>query len=121
MAKKRIKSRPGLFGTVYYYDENGKPIGKSRPDILDTRVYFDEKGRFAGRSRPGFFAKEVFRGTDSELLTSYESFGGERCFKNGKCAGYTRQGLWGFTHIFLEEPDEACDGEQFEEETFSEE
>ena len=26
MGRQQMKSRPGLFGTVYYYDENGKPV-----------------------------------------------------------------------------------------------
>ena len=39
MARKYVKSRPGLFGMVYYYDDNGKPIGKSRPGLIEgTRV-----------------------------------------------------------------------------------
>ena len=60
MGRKHVRSRPGLFGTVYYYDEHGNPIGKSRPGLLEgTRVYTDENGRYAGKSRPGFFAKEV--------------------------------------------------------------
>ena len=65
MGKRRIKSRPGLFGMVYYYDENGNPIGKSRPGLIDgTRVYMDQNGRYAGKSRPGFLAKEVWRIAD---------------------------------------------------------
>ena len=82
MAKKRVKSRPGLFDTVYYYDENGKPIGKSRPGLIEgTRVYTDQNGRYAGKSRPGFFAKEVFTDTEHNHITSYDSLCGEVHFE----------------------------------------
>ena len=78
MGRKHVKSRPGLFGTVYYYDEHGNPIGKSRPGLLEgTRVYTGENGRYAGKSRPGFFAKEVFTDTDNNHITSYDSLCGE--------------------------------------------
>lgn len=58
MARKYVKSRPGLIGMVYYYDENGKPIVKSRPGLIEgIRVYTDQNGRYAGKSRPGFLSK----------------------------------------------------------------
>lgn len=62
MARKYVKSRPGLFGMVYYYDENGRSIGKSRPGLIEgTRVYTDQNGRYAGKSRPGFYPKRYIR------------------------------------------------------------
>ena len=71
MARKRITSRPGLFGTVYYYDENGRPVGKSRPGLLDgTRVYTDQNGQYAGKSRPGFLAKEKLLSPESDNATN---------------------------------------------------
>ena len=74
MARKRIKSRPGLFGVTYYYDENGKQIGKSRPGLFGgTQVYYDEKGNRTGYSRPGIFAKRVYTDTNNERITSYDS------------------------------------------------
>ena len=61
MARKYVKRRPGLFGMVYYYDENGNPVGKSRPGLIEgTRVYTDQNGGYTGKSRPGFLAKSVF-------------------------------------------------------------
>ena len=49
MTRKRIKSRPGLFGYTNYYDERGRCVGKSRPGAFGTTVYFDEKGRLVGK------------------------------------------------------------------------
>ena len=116
MGRKHVKSRPGLFGTVYYYDEHGNPIGKSRPGLLEgTRVYTDENGRYAGKSRPGFFAKEVFTDTDNNHITSYDSLCGEVHFKNGMYAGHTRPGFFDSAYTTLEVDDEISDEELYEE------
>ena len=113
MAKKRIKSRPGLFGVVYYYDENGKPIGKSRPGLIEgTRVYTDQNGGYAGRSRPGFLSKEVFTDADHDHITSYDSICGEVHFKDGAPIGYTNPGILGTSYTSLEIQDEYCEDEQ---------
>ena len=120
MARKRVKSRPGLLGMVYYYDENGKPIGKSRPGLLEgTRVYSDQDGKYVGKSRPGFFAKEVFIDTDKNHITTYDSPFGEVHFKDGTPVGHTRPGFFNFeyTTIDAEEEffdDECCDGDTFD-------
>lgn len=107
MARKRIKSRPGLFGTVYYYDENGDCIGKSRPGLLDgSRVYTDQNGRYAGKSRTGIFAKEVFTDTERNRVTSYDSLFGEVHFQNGVPAGNTKPGFFGCEHTELETGDD---------------
>ena len=116
MARKRITSRPGLFGTVYYYDENGKPVGKSRPGLFEgTRVYTDPNGRYAGKSRPGFFAKEVFTDADHNNITSYESICGEVHFQDGAPIGHTRPGFFGFEYTTLEAEDELSEEEYYEE------
>lgn len=108
MGRQQMKSRPGLFGTVYYYDENGKPIGKSRPGLLEgTRVYTDQKGRYAGKSRPGFLAKEVFTDTEHNHITSYDSLCGEVHFRNGVPVGRTRPGFFGSAYTTLETEDES--------------
>ena len=108
MAQKKIKSRPGLFGTVHYYDENGKTLGKSRPGLIGgTRVYTDKDGKYAGKSRPGLFAKEVFTDTDGNRFTSIDDgLGGKLHFKNGTRAGRTKPGLFGTSRTFLESDDE---------------
>ena len=107
MAKKRITSRPGLFGTVYYYDEKGNPIGKSRPGLFEgTRVYTDDRGRYAGKSRPGFLTKEVFTDTDNNHITSYDSLCGEVHFKNGAPIGHTRPGFFDSSYTTLDMEDE---------------
>lgn len=109
MGRQQMKSRPGLFGTVYYYDENGKPIGKSRPGLIEgTRVYTDQKGRYAGKSRPGFLAKEVFTDTEHNHITSYDSLCGEVHFRNGVPVGRTRPGFFGSAYTTLETEDENC-------------
>ena len=116
MGRKYVKSRPGLFGTVYYYDEHGNPIGKSRPGLLEgTRVYTDENGRYAGKSRPGFLAKEVFTDTDNNYITSYDSLCGEVHFKNGTYAGHTRPGFFDSAYTTLEVDDEISNEELYEE------
>lgn len=116
MARRHVKSRPGLFGTVYYYDENGNPIGKSRPGLLEgTRVYTDQDGRFAGKSRPGFLAKEVFTDTEHNHITSYDGLFGEVHFKNGTPVGHTRPGFFDSAYTTLEVEDEILDEEFCEE------
>ena len=121
MAKRRIKSRPGLFGMVYYYDENGNPIGKSRPGLIDgTKVYMDQNGRYAGKSRPGFFAKEVFTDTENNHITSYDSLFGEVHFKNGTPIGRSRPGFFDSEYTTLEEEDEVVE-EFFEDDAYYDE
>ena len=110
MARKRVKSRPGLFGTVYYYDENGNPIGKSRPGLIEgTRVYTDQNGKYAGKSRPGFLSKEVFTDTDGNSITSYDGLCREVHFKNGVPVGHTRPGFFDSECTTLEIEDEISD------------
>ena len=121
MAKKRITSRPGLFGTVYYYDENGRPVGKSRPGLLEgTRVYTDQNGRYAGKSRPGFLAKEVFTDTEHNHITSYDSLLGEVHFKNGTPVGHTRPGFFDSAYTTLDEEEEIVEEEYCEDELYIE-
>lgn len=110
MARRRIKSRPGLFGTVYYYDENGNPIGKSRPGLIEgTRVYTDQNGKYAGKSRPGFLSEEVFTDTDGNSITSYDDLCGEVHFKNGTPVGHTKPGFFDSEYTALEAEDEIPD------------
>lgn len=119
MARRHVKSRPGLFGTVYYYDENGNPIGKSRPGLLEgTRVYTDQDGRFAGKSRPGFLAKEVFTDTEHNHITSYDGLFGEVRFKNGTPVGHTRPGFFDSAYTTLEVEDESDEEGLYDEDYF---
>ena len=121
MAKKRITSRPGLFGTVYYYDENGRPVGKSRPGLLEgSRVYTDQNGRYAGKSRPGFLAKEVFTDREHNHITSYDSLFGEVHFKNGTPVGHTRPGFFDSAYTTLVEDEEIVGDECYEEDPYRE-
>ena len=107
MAKKHIKSRPGLFGMVHYYDENGKHIGKSRPGLLEgTRVYTDNDGKRVGKSRPGFFAKEVFIDSEHNRITSYDGLIGEVHYKDGRRIGHTRPRFFDRTYTVLEKENE---------------
>lgn len=110
MPKKDIKSKPGLFGMIYYYDENGNPIGKSRPGLIGkTRVYTDQNGRYAGKSRSGFLSKEVYEDSDHHYITSYDTFSGEVHFQNGTPIGRSRPGFFGSSHISLEAEEETCE------------
>lgn len=119
MAKKHITSRPGLFGTIYYYDENGKPIGKSHPGLFEgTRVYTGQNGRYAGKSRPGFLAKEVFTDADHNHITSYDSLYGEVHSKNGVPIGHSRPGFFDSAHITWESEDDCS--EEYCEDSFEE-
>ena len=107
MAKKQIKSRPGLFGTTNYYDENGKFIGKSRPGLFGgTKIFTDANGAYAGKSRPGLFADEVFTDEDHNRITSYQGFFGKVHYKNGARAGHSRPGLFGSVHTTIDTDDE---------------
>ena len=116
MAKRRITSRPGLFGAVYYYDDNGKPVGKSRPGLLSgTRIYTDQNGQHAGKSRSGFLAKEVFTDTDHNHITSYEGFCGDAHLKDGVPIGYTRPGFFGLSHTVLKAAPVFVDEDHIEE------
>ena len=48
MARKetaKIKSRPGLFGTIIHYDEKGRKIGESRQGIFGATIHTDAKGK----------------------------------------------------------------------------
>ena len=118
MARKYVKSRPGLFGMVYYYDDNGKPIGKSRPGLIEgTRVYTDQNGRYAGKSRPGFLSKEVYKDADHNYITSYGAPLGDIHFKNGTPIGRSRPELFGFSLTSLEIEDEICEDDFYEDET----
>ena len=118
MARKHIKSRPGLFGMVYYYDENGKPIGKSRPGLIEgTRVYTDPNGSYKGKSRPGLFSKEVYKDVDDNYITSYDTPFGDIHFKNDTPIGHSRPGLFGSSYTSLDIEDEFYEDEFYEDDT----
>lgn len=112
MARRSIKSRPGIFGTIYYYDEHGNPIGKSRPGLLKgTRVYTDQNGRYAGKSRPSFLAKEVFTDTDYNHITTYDGIFREVHVKNSVPIGHTRPGFFDSAYTTLETEDDVFEEE----------
>lgn len=107
MARRRIKSRPGLFGMTYYYDEKGTPIGKSRPGLLEgTRVYTDLQGNYVGKSRPGILAKEVYMDAEQNQITSYEGLLGDVHYQNGVPIGHTSPGFFDSAYTTLEENEE---------------
>ena len=116
MVRKTIKSRPGLFGTIYYYDENRNPVGKSRPGLFEgTRVYTDQNGRYAGKSRPGFLAKEVFMDANRNYITSYEGLCDDVHFQNGVPIGHTRPGFFDSAYTTLETEDDLLEEEYYDE------
>lgn len=115
MAKKRISSRPGLFGFVYHYDENGNCIGKSRPSLMgDGKVHYDTTCRKVGTSRPGFLAKEVYNDSENEqCITSYEGLTGDVHFSTGTPMGVSYQGFGEVKYTILDVDDEeSCDEEE---------
>ena len=103
---RRIKSRRGVFGEIYYY-ENGRYIGKSRPGLLeDTRVFFDADGNPAGRSRPGIFAERVYWDRESgEYLSVYPGLTGKHLRKNGRFVGKAHPEILGTGYTDLDEED----------------
>ena len=122
MAKKRITSRPGLFGIIYYYDEDGKLIAKSRPGLIKgTRVYTDPNGKQIAKSRPGVLCEEVFVDCDKNVITSYNDIFGSFYMQNGKSIGRTKPWVFGSSHTSLETDDEFCDDEFCEDEFYDEE
>ena len=121
MAKKYIKSRPGLFGYTNYYDERGRCVGKSRPGALGSTGYFDEKGRIVGKSRKGFLAKEVYHDVDhTRQIATYDSIVGEIHCENGVPIGHTRPGFFVAAYTTLEAEDEHYDEEYFDEDDLTE-
>ena len=116
MTRKRIKSRPGLFGYTNYYDERGRCVGKSRPGAFGTTVYFDEKGRLVGKSRKGFLAKEVYHDVDFKRhITTYDGIIGESHYENGAPIGHRRPGFFGSEYTTLEAEDEIQEEEYWAE------
>lgn len=122
MAKKRVTSRPGLFGYIYHYDEKGKCIGKSRPSLMgDGKVHYDGAGKQVGTSRPGFLAKEVYHDEENErYISSYEGLTGDVYFENGVPVGTSHPGFGGMEYTTLDVED-ATDDENCEDEEYCEE
>lgn len=123
MAKKRIKSKPGFFGMVYHYDENGKYVGKSRPGLFgDRTIHYDEKGKHTATSRPGFFAEEVHHDKkNNRYISSYPDLTGSFHRSNGRTVGKTSMGLFGRSYTTVEIEDEEYFEDFEDEEYFAEE
>lgn len=121
MAKKRITSKPGLFGIINNYDEDGKLIAKSRPGLIKgTRVYTDPNGKQIAKSRPGVLCEEVFVDCDKNVITSYNDIFGSFYMQNGKSIGRTKPWVFGSSHTSLETDDELCDDEFYDDESYDE-
>ena len=103
MAKKRITSKPGLFGMTYHY-ENGKYIGKSRPGLLGNRkIHYDADGRQIGTSRPGVLAEEVYHDQKNKrFISTYEGLTGKIHMSNGRPVGKTTPGILGTSYSSIE-------------------
>lgn len=89
MSKKRlIKSKPGLFGVTYHY-EDGKYIGKSRPALFGNRkIHYDAYGKQIGTSRHGILADEVhFDTAGKRYISSYPGLSGEMHMSSGRPVG----------------------------------
>lgn len=110
MAKKRITSKPGLFGVTYHY-ENGKCIGKSRPGLWGNRtIHFNEKGKQIASSRPGYFSDEVHYDKNSNrYVSSYPGLITKNHISNGCPAGKSVPGLFGTTYSSINSDEETAD------------
>lgn len=62
----RIKSRPGLFGTIIHYDAK-EHKECTDPGLLGTQKYRNERGRQVGKSTPGIWGMTE---TESEIEIS---------------------------------------------------
>ena len=93
--KKRITSRPGLFGTTRHYDESGRLVGTSRPGLFGTTNHYDADGRHAASSRPGLFSETVTHDTrNNRYISSTPGLFGTNHRSNGRKIGETRKGLF---------------------------
>ena len=121
MVKKRITSRPGLFGYIYHYDKNGKCIGKSRPSLIGNgNVHYNANGKQVGTSRQGFFAKEVYHDEENEqYISSYESITGDVYCESGTPIGTSHPGFARTKIITLDVEDES-DEAYFDDNVFPE-
>ena len=104
MAKRRITSKPGLFGMTYHY-ENGKYIGKSRPGLLgDRKIHYDADGRQVGTSRPGALSDEVhYDAKNKRYISSYQGLTGEIHMSNGRPVGKTTPGVFGAAYSSIDD------------------
>ena len=106
MRKKRITSRPGLFGMTYHY-EDGKYVGKSRPGLFgDREIHYDADGNQVGTSRPGFFAEEVYHDEiNDRYISSYKGLTGMIHRTNGQTIGKTTPGFFDTSYSSFDEDD----------------
>lgn len=123
MAKRRITSKPGLFGMTYHY-ENGKYVGKSRPGLLGNRkIHYNAEGRQIGTSRPGALSDEVhYDAENKRYISSYQGLTGTIHRSNGRSVGKTVHGVFGTSYSSVEdtELDEITEDElltDYEDET----
>ena len=113
MSKKRVKTKKGIFGIEYYYDENGKAIGKSRPSLSgDRRVYTDKNGKVIGKSRPSAFAEAIYHDIENNKnITTYPTLTGKAHYENGRAVGHTAPDVFGSVTTLYEENEDIdlCD------------
>ena len=104
MAKRRITSKPGLFGMTYHY-ENGKYVGKSRPGLLgDRKIHYNAEGRQIGTSRPGALFGEVhYDAENKRYISSYQGLTGTIHTSNGRPVGKTVHGFFGTSYSSVED------------------
>ena len=103
MAKRRITSKPGLFGMTYHY-ESGKYVGKSRPGLFgDRKIHYNAEGRQIGTSRPGALSDEVhYDAENKRYISSYQGLTGKIHTSNGRPVGKTVHGVFGTSYSSIE-------------------
>lgn len=117
MEKKRIVSRPGLFGYIYHYDEKGRCIGKSRPSLMgDGKVHYNVRGKQVGTSRSGFIAEEVYHDKEKQrYVSSYKNLTGDAYFYNGKPVGVSYPGFGGMAFTVFDVENKADEQNEMDE------
>ena len=81
---KKIKSRPGLFGSTVHYNEKGQKIGTSYNGAFKTDHY-DAHGKKVGSTYHGSFKDSHYDATGRHVGSSYKgSLKNDHYGKNGK-------------------------------------
>ena len=90
---KKIKSRPGLFGSTVHYNERGQKVGTSYKGAFKTDHY-DAKGKKVGSTYHGSFKDGHYDVRGRNVGSSYKSrLKTDHYGKNGKvgsCYKYSR-------------------------------
>lgn len=105
MAKK-ITSRPGLFGDVTHYDENGRKIGKDVPGLYGGTIHYNAHGEKIAMSYPGLLGGTITYDACGRRIGSSEAgFLGSISHYDacGKRIGRSYRGIFGDIFTLLDD------------------